>query len=234
MPSPDDLPPNFSQDIKRIARILREGGYSYNQSKYLISEARKQIGLKRPKSKKGSVERLTYEELTAFMEAAYNYSGVRGLLVRTLFETGGRVTAFCKMKAEHIDFVEPEIFFPEDKGDKAGYVPILPSLARELKVHLGNRRTGYVFLSRQGGHYSRRRIEQIVKEIAYSAGITKNVYPHLLRHTIAQFLADQGMPENHLQKFLRHDSPQTTQIYYETGRPQVKASYRAAMKNLPS
>ena len=48
-----------------------------------------------------------------------------------------------------------------------------------------------------GGHYSARRIQQLVKEIAEDAGITKNVYPHILRKTIAQHLADHGMPIDH-------------------------------------
>lgn len=68
--------------------------------------------------------------------------------------------------------------------------------------HLSQRRTGPVFQSRQGGLYSKRRIQQIVREVAKRAGITRRVYPHLLRHTVAQHLADRGMPEELLQKFL--------------------------------
>ncbi len=73
-------------------------------------------------------------------------------------------------------------------------------------------------------------LQQIVKELAAKAGINKNVYPHLLRHTIAQHLADNGMPENLLQKFLGHYSPKTTQIYYEPARLQVKAAFEEAMQ----
>jgi len=47
---------------------------------------------------------------------------------------------------------------------------------------------------------------------------------------MAQRLADQGMPENLLQRFLGHDNPQTTQIYYEPSRPQVKRAFRDAME----
>ena len=74
----------------------------------------------------------------------------------------------------------------------------------ELRLHLGDRRTGHVFPSPRGGHYSSRRIQQIVKERARDAEITKRVYPHLLRHTVAQRLADEGMPENLLQTFSGH------------------------------
>ncbi len=71
--------------------------------------------------------------------------------------------------------------------------------------------------------------QQLVKEIAAEAGITKNVYPHLLRHTMAQYLADQGMPENLLQKFLGHEHPASTQVYYEPARTQVKRAFQDAM-----
>ena len=69
-----------------------------------------------------------------------------------------------------------------------------------------------------------------MKELAAAAKISKNVYPHLLRHTIAHQLADQGMPENLLQKFLGHENPQTTQVYYEPARAQVKRAFREAME----
>jgi len=98
------------------------------------------------------------------------------------------------------------------------------------RLHLSDRRTGYVFPSPRGGHYSSWRIQQIVKERAKDAEITKRVYPHLLRHTVAQRLADEGMPENLLQKFLGHENPQTTQVYYEPSRSQVKQAFEEAMQ----
>lgn len=65
--------------------------------------------------------------------------------------------------------------------------------------------------------------------MASEAGITKRVYPHLLRHTTAQRLADRGMPENLLQRFLGHESPETTQVYYEPSRANVDRAFREAM-----
>ena len=189
------------QDVKKIAKILRDSGYSYEQSRYLIMEARKQTGLKPPKKRKGSVDRLNREELDALLDAAYKKSGVAGLIIRTLLETGSRVGAFCDFRAEHFCYAEREIRVL-DKGNKYRDIPVLKSLANELKLHIGNRTTGYVFPSPRGNSYTPRRIQQIVKEVAQDAGIMKNVYPHLLRHTIAQYLADRGMPENLLQRFL--------------------------------
>ena len=222
---------DLQRDAQRIAKILRDGGYSYRQSKYLIKQAREDVGLAPPKPTKGSVDRLNAEEQDAFIEAAYERSGKRGLMMRLLLETGCRVGAFVKMRVEDIAFRELEIRIPQAKGGKARDVPMLSSLARELRLYLGERRTGYVFPSPRGGHYSKRRVQQIVKEVAEDAGITKRVYPHLLRHTMAQRLADQGMPENLLQKLLGHEHPETTQRYYEPRREHVKREYLKAMNS---
>ena len=203
-------------------------GYTYDQSKHLVAEARRRVGLTPPKRRRGAVDRLTSEELDALLNEAYEQSGTRGLMVRTLVETGSRVGAFCRMRADDVSFADLEVRVV-DKGDKARDVPILRSLANELRLHLGERRTGYLFPSPRGGAYSKRRVQQIVKEVASEAGITKRVYPHLLRHTTAQRLADRGMPENLLQRFLGHESPETTQVYYEPSRANVDRAFREAM-----
>jgi site-specific recombinase XerD len=82
----------------------------------------------------------------------------------------------------------------------------------ELSLHLGDRRTGSVFTSPHGVHHSSRRIQQIVKERAKNTEITNRVYPHLLWHAVTHRLADEGMPENLLQKFLGNENAQTTQV----------------------
>lgn len=216
-------------DIRKVAKILRDGGYTYDQSKHLFAEARKEVGLKPPDRKSGSVDRLTVEEVDQLLETAYARGATRGLMTRTLLETATRVSTFCRLQVSSIAFEEREIRV-EGKGGKAREIPVLPSLLNELRLHLGDRETGYLFPSPRGGHYSERRIQQIVKDLAEEAGIEKRVYPHLLRHTMAQRLADEGMPENLLQRFLGHDHPATTQVYYEPARPQVKHAFREAME----
>ena len=239
MPQPESQPEGLPEhdrqrDARRLAQLLRKGGYSYDQSAHLFKLARKMVGLQPPKrKKKGAAERLTSEELEAFLAAAYEHSGRRGLQMRALFETGMRAGAFARMDAEQIAFRDLEIRI-EGKGDKRRDVPILASLANELRLHLGERRSGPVFQSRQGGAYSKRRLQQIVREVASEAGITrKRVYPHLLRHTVAQHLADRGMPEELLQKFLGHEKPETTQVYYRPARSRVKRSFKEAMESAP-
>ena len=56
---------NRQQDIRKLAKILRDGGYTYDQSSHLVKEARRLVGLTSPKRKRGSVERLTRDEFEA-------------------------------------------------------------------------------------------------------------------------------------------------------------------------
>ena len=104
MSSTRDAAPNGDHDrqddIRRLAKLFRDGGYTYDQSKHLVAEARQRVGLTPPRRKRGAVDRLTSEELGVLLDAAYEQSGTRGLMVRTLVETGSRVGAFCRMRAD--------------------------------------------------------------------------------------------------------------------------------------
>lgn len=222
--------PDYERDAAKVAKILRDGNYDYNQSARLIKLARRDVGLRRKKRTKGTPDRLNREQLDAFIQAAYEHSGRRGLMMQTLIETGMRVASFARLDAEDIDFRDLEIRV-EHKGRRRD-IPITQGLARQLKMHLGKRETGWMWPSRQGGHLSARRIQQIVNETAEAAGITRNVYPHLLRKTIAQRLSDAGMREELLQQFLGHERPETTQQYYRASRKRVKESHKEAMRDV--
>jgi integrase/recombinase XerD len=121
------------------------------------------------------------------------------------------------------------ILISKAKGGKSRYVPILPELAQELRTHLGDRSVGYLFETIHHMPYSPRRIQQIVKETAVDAKITKRVHPHLLRHSVAQTLLERGMPLEQIQKFLGHANLQTTQIYADFSTESIKESYRKAL-----
>src|SRR6266446_2913631 len=77
--------------------------------------------------------------------------------------------------------------------------------------------------------YSSRRIQQIVKETATQAEITKHVYPHLLRHSVATTLLERGMPIEQIQKFLGHSKLETTQLYAESSTQMMRESYQRAL-----
>src|SRR6185295_146462 len=175
-------PQSLRSVINATKRLWRQYHLTYDQTRYVAKEVRQALAVERPKTRKRVVARLSREEETRLITHAYRMKGERGLLIKTLFQTGVRVSEFVNLKVEDVFFEEQMILIAKAKGGKSRYVPILPDLAQELRTHLGQRTVGYLFETNRATRYSPRRIQQIIKETAEQAQITKRVYPHLLRH----------------------------------------------------
>lgn len=221
--------------IRETARLWRKAHLSYDQSKYVVERVRRLLALEPPPARRRVVERLSREEVERLLEAAYRLhprKPVYGLMLKTLFYTGVRVSEFVFLRAQdvHLDGEAPHLYVHKAKKDSVRYVPILPALAQELRLHLGGRTRGYLFESNRHERYSQRTIQKLIRRAAQEAGIEKRVYPHLLRHSVAQLLLDRGMPLEQLQKFLGHKDLKTTQIYAESSLEQVGESYRRVFR----
>ena len=152
-------------------------------------------------------------------------------MVQTLLETGARVSEFVALRVEDVSLGERTIAVESAKGGKRREIPIRAEFARLLAgMHIGNRRAGPLFLSRQkarGGArmYTRQRIGQLVREVARDADIGKRIYPHLLRHTMATRLLALGMHITDIQKFLGHEDIGATRIYAETSVAMLRRKF---------
>jgi integrase/recombinase XerD len=213
---------------RQTARLWR--GLSYDDAIAVAAAARRELGLERPQKRKRVVARLTRPELEQLLGHAYRLRGDRGLLVKTLVLTGARVSEFVAIDIRDFSYDDKTITIRHGKGRKERVVPILPALADELQVHVHHASTGPLFHSRRWRlPFSQRRVQQIVKELAAGAGIVKRVYPHLMRHSVAQHLLEGGMPLEQVQRFLGHSSITTTQIYAESSAAMIRDSYRKAL-----
>lgn len=215
--------------ISATTKLWRKHHLTYDQARYVSKEVRKALGIVRVKTRQRVVERLSRDEERRLIQHAYRDRSEHGLLIKTLFQTGARVSEFANIKVEQFFFDELMILIDKGKGGKSRYVPILSELAQELRTHLGDRSVGYLFETNRRQQYSPRRIQQIVKSTAEKAKIKKRVYPHLLRHSVATTLLERGMPIDQIQKFLGHSKLETTQVYAESTTEMIKESYRKAL-----
>jgi integrase/recombinase XerD len=221
--------PKLKLLIRTTAKLWRQYHLTYDQARYVTKEVRKTLGVKRLKVRPQVIQRLSRDEEQRLIQRAYRDKGEHGLLIKTLFQTGARVSEFVHVKVEEFFLDEAMILLTQGKGGKSRYVPILPELAHELRTHLSNRTMGYLFETNRHLPYSPRRIQQIVKATAERAKIKKRVYPHLLRHSVATTLLERGMPIEQIQKFLGHAKLETTQVYAESTPAMIKESYRRAL-----
>src|SRR6202011_3537506 len=111
--------------------------------------------LAQPTGRRRSVDRLDRLEVERLIQAAYRMRSRCGLMIKTLFLTGARVSEFVQVRIEdlHFDSDTPQIHLVHAKGGASRYVPILPSLAQKLRTHLQTRRRGYLFESNRHTHY---------------------------------------------------------------------------------
>ena len=215
----------------QIAALLVREGLDYYQSKAVFKAARQQAGLTPPQRPRKTVDRLTLEEELRFIDHAYAQGGRTGLMMQSLLETGTRVSEFVQLRVEDVSFAERLIVIQRGKGGKRREVPLRRELAQLLQVHIGQRRAGPLFQSRQRGTgpmpyvYTRQRIGQLVRTVARDAGIRKRVYPHLLRHTVATKLLGLGLDIADVQRFLGHDDISTTQIYARTSSAALRKKF---------
>jgi len=222
-------PDNLKELIAATTKLWRKSHLTYDQARYVSKEIRKRLGIVRVKTRRQVVDRLSRDEEQKLIQQAYKDHGEHGLLIKTLFQSGARVSEFVGLRVDDLFFDEQMLLIEKGKGGKSRYVPILAELSQELRTHLGSRKTGYLFETNRRSAYSPRRVQQVVKDVAERAGITKRVYPHLLRHSVATILLERGMPIDQIQKFLGHSKLETTQIYAVSTAEMIKDSYRRAL-----
>ena len=214
-----------------VAAILVREGIDYAQSKVVIKAARARAGLRAPPERRGHRPADGRAPALRILDQAYARGGRTGLMLQTLLETGARASEFVCLRVEDVSLAERVIVIPRGKGGRRREVPIRRELAQLLQLHIGARRAGPLFQSRQRGTgptphvYTRQRVGQIVREVAREAGVAKRVHPHLLRHTVATRLLSLGMDITDVQRFLGHADITTTRRYAETTAAVLKARF---------
>ena len=184
------------------------------------------IGLKLP-------EVLTVEEIDSII-AAIDLSKNEGqrnrAILETLYSCGLRVSELTNLKLSDLYFNEGFIKV-EGKGSKQRLVPISPRAIKEIKLYFTDRNRGkikkeyedYVFLARWGKNISRIMVFHLIKELAQTAGITKNISPHTFRHSFATHLLEGGANLRAIQCMLGHESIATTEIYTHIDRNMLRS-----------
>jgi len=141
-------------------------------------------------------------------------------IIEVLFSCGLRVTELVTLQLSNLYLKEGFVRIM-GKGSKERLVPISKRAIQELDYWFDDRRQmnikpgeeDYVFLNRRGAHLTRVMILIMIKRQAETAGITKTISPHTLRHSFATALLEGGADLRAIQAMLGHESIGTTEIY---------------------
>lgn len=186
----------------------------------LLLEAPK-IGLKLPVV-------LSVEEIDCLLdridvstaEGARNYA-----IIETLYSCGLRVSELTNLRFSDLFFDEGFIRV-QGKGSKQRLVPISETAIQKIKNYLLHRNQqrvikgseDVVFLSSRGTAISRVTVFYYIRQYAEAAGISKEISPHVFRHSFATHLLERGANIRVIQEMLGHEKITTTEIYTHMDR----------------
>ena len=178
------------------------------------------IYIPKPKRNKKIPVILAPEEIKRMIDSTNNIK--HNLILKMLYGCGLRVGEIVNLKQEEINFSEKLIHIKLAKGKRDRFVKIPESLMIELESYCKLNNSNILFPSNRGGKLTKKTIGKVVENAVKRAGIKKRVYPHLLRHSFATHLLENGTDLRIIQKLLGHSDIKTTQIYTQISQASIK------------
>ena len=152
-------------------------------------------------------------------------------LVEFLYSTGVRVSELVALNRQDIDFANMDVIV-YGKGAKERETYLTAASCMHLKEYLDSRRDDNeaLFVSLRAPHkrLTVSGVEEILRRLGRCTGIEK-VHPHRFRRTMATNILNKGMPIEEVKEILGHVKLDTTMIYCQVGRENVKHSHRKYM-----
>jgi len=184
------------------------------------------------------------ETLEAFIQSPDSPTGkdfyenrLSRLIVSTLYSLGIRRSELVGMRIENVDFGRKVVKI-RGKGDKMREIPLVDSLSEEILLYLkavevlcGGKRSlkDPLFVTYKGGPLYPVYVDRAVKK---ELGSVKNIAgrrsPHVLRHSLATELLDEGADLNSIKELLGHSSLAATQVYTHSSIARLKTIYEQA------
>ena len=191
-----------------------------------------------PKKKKPLPQFVREDDMDRLMDLPEmwgdNYNDLRARTIILLFyATGIRLAELIGLDDQDVDFVNHQLKVT-GKRNKQRIVPFGEELEQSLKGYMNQRdgqpvkKDAALFLNDKGCRMTRSQVEQIVKAGLSRVTTMKKRSPHVLRHTFATAMLNNGAGLESVRKLLGHESVATTEIYTHTTFEQLKRVYKDA------
>ena len=221
---PDTDPIDLNEmDVRMYLQKLIQQGKSNSQVNLSINSIKffyeivhgmpnRFYSIERPRKEKQLPEVLSKEEVIRIIDNTNNIK--HKCIVGLLYSSGLRRSELLNLTVTDIDSKRMVVIVKNGKGKKDRHSILSPSILKDLKSYYREfRPSKFLFESPKGNKYSSSSVLSIVDSAAKKAGITRKVTPHMLRHSFATHLLENGTDIRHIQILLGHSSTKTTEIY---------------------
>ncbi|MFD2568226.1 tyrosine-type recombinase/integrase [Pseudotenacibaculum haliotis] len=173
------------------------------------------------------------EKAISEIELDETFEGVRDKLMLELFySTGMRRAELINLQLDSIDFSRSMIKVL-GKRNKERFVPLLPTVQKSLEKYLKERenlpvKNNHLFLTQKGNKIYETLVYRVIN--GYFSKVSSKVKksPHILRHSFATHLLNEGADLNSVKELLGHSSLASTQVYTHNSLEQIKKVYNQA------
>lgn len=225
---------NNKYEVSSVARkiVSIKAFHKYLSENYKVIDISTKINT--PKFYRKLPNILTIEEvddlLDIKLDTPFDYRNKA--MLELMYSSGLRVSELINLELSDIDLNNNYVRC-FGKGSKERIVPIGEYSSKYLSIYINEYRDsmkkGYytekIFLNNHGKEMTRQGFFKIIKKIAKDKDINKNITPHMLRHSFATHLLNNGADLRTIQEMLGHSSISTTQIYTNVTNDILKENY---------
>ncbi|NNE33394.1 MAG: tyrosine-type recombinase/integrase [Winogradskyella sp.] len=223
--------------IKRNYSISTQRQFISALKLFIVFEPSTQINsleLVRPQKDKKLPTVLSQEEIIRLIATTANIK--HRAIIALLYSGGLRIGELLQLRIEDFNFKRKQIFIRNSKGRKDRYVTLADSFIPILKNYFVTYKPQRYFVEGAGGKpYSASSVRKFLYKYVTQCGIKTKVTPHVLRHSYATHLMENGVGIRHIQELLGHSKPETTMIYTHVARKdllQIKSPLDKAVEAL--
>lgn len=192
------------------------------------------------KKRQARLPRFFYEKeievLFASVEGTKPLDQRNRALLEVLYGSGLRVSECANLNLSVIDF-DNSVMLIHGKGNKDRYVPLGSYAADAIQVFVQEGRKqimdrfgkehDHLFINHRGDQITPTGIEYVLNQIIKKSSLNSDIHPHMLRHTFATHLLNNGADLRTVQELLGHANLSTTQIYTHVTKESLQKSYRS-------
>lgn len=193
----------------------------------------KHRSLKVPKTINVPFSEKEINEVIQFFEDKEDFDSVRNkLIIELLYSTGMRRTELIALKKESIDLSQ-NIVKVLGKRNKERQIPLLKSVMETMKRYLNERNkinsnSDYYFITKKGEKLYPTLVYRIINEYFSKVSVKAKKSPHVIRHSFATHLLNEGADLNSVKELLGHSSLASTQVYTHNNLKELKKMYNNA------
>ena len=214
---------SVNRKITSLKTYLR---FLINNDVIKISPMQKIIGPKTPKKLAVFVEEIKMEQLFNEIEFGEGVVAERDRLILELFYfTGIRLSELVNLKKSDIDFVNSTIRVL-GKRDKERLIPITLDVLSKIQAIISSNKSVFLFVSKKGEQISSKQVYRLVNKYLGMVTSLDKKSPHVLRHTFATHMLNNGADINAVKELLGHANLSATEVYTHNTIKKLKTVYK--------